>query len=129
MKEKKQVNLILYLLLLFLLIGSVAFLVLSSFFGKSKNSYQVYVYQNGTLYGTYPLNTPITLILPSLGGGYNTIEIRDGTVAVIDSDCPNKVCVNQGAISNSLLPITCIPHHLVIELRPSGEVSYDTITY
>lgn len=47
-------------------------------------------------------------------GGCNTVRVECGRIAVVDADCPDKVCVNQGYISNSALPIVCLPHKLSI---------------
>ncbi|MDE5952038.1 MAG: NusG domain II-containing protein, partial [Acetatifactor sp.] len=63
-------------------------------------------------------------------GGYNVIEVSPGSIAIIEADCPDKLCVLQGPIADSLLPITCLPHRLVIELKPSGDdAAPDAVAY
>ena len=49
--------------------------------------------------------------------GYKTLRIRHGAIEVAEADCSEQVCVRQGAISDSLIPIVCLPHHLVIEIE------------
>ncbi len=49
--------------------------------------------------------------------GYNTLRVSHGEIRVAEADCEEQVCVNQGAIRDSLLPIVCLPHHLVIEIE------------
>lgn len=49
--------------------------------------------------------------------GYNTIRVSHGEIAVVHSDCSEQVCVNQGAISDGMIPIVCLPHHLVIQIE------------
>lgn len=70
------------------------------------------------------------LTIESEDGGYNTIEIRPGEIAVTAASCPDHVCMRQGFIQNSLLPITCLPNRLVIELKENTPLSTpDAITY
>lgn len=49
--------------------------------------------------------------------GYNLIEIGDGKVRVIDADCPDRLDVKQGYISNPGEVIVCLPNRLVIEIK------------
>ena len=48
--------------------------------------------------------------------GRNIVRAQQGKIAVIDADCPDKICVNQGYIDNSAVPIVCLPHRLSIEI-------------
>lgn len=52
--------------------------------------------------------------------GYNRIRVEKGKIAVIEADCPDKVCQKTGWISGSLQPILCLPHELVIEILGEG---------
>ena len=81
------------------------------------------IYQDGNLIRSIPLNhveEPYIFTLTDTDGGTNTIEVRQGSIGIIAADCPDKICVNQGFIINSLTPITCLPHRLVIEIRGSS---------
>lgn len=49
-------------------------------------------------------------------GKSNTVRVEKGQISVVHADCPDKICVNQGAISNSALPIVCLPNELVIQI-------------
>jgi hypothetical protein len=51
--------------------------------------------------------------------GFNEIEIKDGQIRVVNSNCPDKTCVNCGFISKHSFNkiIACIPHGLIIEFR------------
>lgn len=57
------------------------------------------------------------------GDGYNVIRIKDGKISVIESDCENQICVNQGEIDNGLFPIVCVPNGLVIRVVSNDEES------
>lgn len=62
------------------------------------------------------------------GNGSNTIRISDGKVAVTEADCPDKVCVNTGAISGGMVPIICLPHQLEVVVV-SGTEEADAVAY
>ena len=54
--------------------------------------------------------------------GTNTVEVAPGQIRVLAADCPDQVCVRQGAISGGYVPIACVPHGLVIDiLNPEDE--------
>ena len=49
--------------------------------------------------------------------GENTVRVEPGRIRVVAADCPDKICVNTGWISDSAAPIVCLPHRLVIRLE------------
>lgn len=95
------------------------------------------IYQDGELLQSIPLNTveeAYTFTVVSKNGGQNEIRVCPGSIGIVSADCPDKLCVKQGFISSSLLPITCLPNHLVIQLRTeetdlNAEPSADMISY
>ena len=48
--------------------------------------------------------------------GYNIVHVEHGAISVSEADCPDQVCVHQGRITGSMVPIACLPHRLVIEI-------------
>ncbi|MCM1412604.1 MAG: NusG domain II-containing protein [Lachnospiraceae bacterium] len=126
-----------------------AFLALSALFsllyllvpksgGPAAGGYTAEIYQDGSLLYRIPLSDISenrTFTVMSAEGGINEIEIRQDSIGVISADCPDRLCVHQGFITNDKLPVTCLPNRLVILLRPApGEpdndiTTPDTITY
>lgn len=49
-----------------------------------------------------------------LNGGTNILRIEDGKAFLVDADCPDHLCVNQGKISKTGETITCLPNRLTI---------------
>lgn len=49
--------------------------------------------------------------------GSNTVHVEHGAISVSVSDCPDQICVHQGTITSPAIPIVCMPHRLVIEIR------------
>ena len=38
-------------------------------------------------------------------------------VSVTQADCPDLLCVQQGKITTSAIPIACVPHHLTVQIE------------
>lgn len=53
--------------------------------------------------------------------GYNTIIIKDKSIGIIDSDCPDKICVKSGFISQPGEISVCLPHKLMIEIKNTND--------
>lgn len=115
--------------LLVMFIFSCIFLVFR--FHDTSEQYTAYIYRDGSLTETIDLSQvtqSYTLIYTTTNGGENQILVEPDGISVISANCPDLVCVHQGTIRNSLLPITCLPHNLVIELH-ANHTNIDTITY
>ena len=125
-----------------------AFLILSASFsllyllfphgGAAEGGFTAGIYQDGKLLYSIPLNhisQSRSLVIESPEGGMNEIEIRPGCIGVISADCPDRLCVRQGFISDARLPVACLPNRLVILLRPARDgaggdsVTPDFFTY
>lgn len=50
------------------------------------------------------------------GDGNNIVQVEKDRIRIIEADCPDKICVNQGWISNGFVPIVCLPNRLVVEI-------------
>lgn len=53
--------------------------------------------------------------------GHNIVHVEPGAISVTEADCPDQVCVHQGRLTGSGIPIICMPHRLVIEIE-GGEL-------
>ncbi len=121
--------LLLSMVLLLMLILSCIVLLLR--FNDTSEQYTAHIYRDGILVETIDLSLvteSYTLTFTTDNGGENQILVASGSIGVTDANCPDRVCVHQGIIRNSLLPITCLPHGLVIELK-ANQTEIDTITY
>ena len=91
------------------------------------------IYQNGTLLESITLSSveeTYTFTITGDNGATNEIEVCPGSIGIISASCPDKLCVHQGFISNSLLPITCLPNRLVIQIRTEAQqIAPDIISY
>ena len=86
--------------------------------------------QNGKLVREIDLSAPSTPELIQLrdegGTVHNVIQVEAGRICMLEADCPDQVCVNQGWISDSALPIVCLPNQVIIEIT-GGEGDLDVI--
>ena len=69
------------------------------------------------------VKNPYTFRIEYGDGEYNDILVENGKIKIADASCPDKLCVNMGYISEPLMPITCLPNHLVIRIVNDGEES------
>ena len=123
----------------FLVTVFVGCLLYLLFFAHKDAAYIADIYQNGELLTSIPLSEaeePYTFTVTGDNGCTNEIEVRPGSIGILSADCPDKLCVRQGFISDSLLPVTCLPNKVVIQLRPDTEnpndpdsIIIDIITY
>ena len=58
--------------------------------------------------------------------GDSYLEVKDGRVRMIDSACPDKLCVKTGWISRPGESIVCLPNRVVIEIT-GGEGGPDVV--
>lgn len=96
-----------------------------SLFGGSSGA-TVVVRSDGKVYGTYSLYEDQTIEVLN-GNHINKIIIKDGHVQMIEANCHNQLCINQGSISKGNQAIVCLPNRVVIEIS-GGEEDYDVIS-
>ena len=118
-------------LLLLLFFGSLIALLLPR---EAPQGYIAEIYQAGVLIQRFSLSEiqeSYTFTLESENGCINEIEVRPNSIGIISANCPDKLCVGQGFISDSRLPVTCLPNKVVIWLRPASDTDTgpDILTY
>ena len=73
---------------------------------------------------TYSLDKDQRLTLT--GNGYTLeVEVKDGAVSVVSSNCPGHDCVRTGAVRKAGSSIVCIPAGIVITVGGGGD--YDAL--
>ena len=108
------------LLLALAALGIILFAVLSNITRKNPTAE---IYSNGTLIKRVPLSENAEFKI-ECENGVNIVTIKDGTVSVTYADCPDKICVKQGAIKGGAVPIVCLPHKLEV-IVVDGETDTD----
>ena len=82
----------------------------------------VQIYREGELLRELPLSVEETV---EITGKYaNTVEIRDGVVAITRSTCPGEDCVHSGRISNPGRSLVCLPNGVEIRITGSQDIDF-----
>lgn len=68
-----------------------------------------------------------TVSLPNIE--YNVFICSDNEIRMLQSSCPDKICVHHSAISKTGENIICLPHKLVIEIKGGKENDLDGVAY
>ena len=108
---------------IFILAASLALCLLSGFFllGRNQDARFARITSDGHVVRTVDLSLDQEFTLPAPGGGYNTVTVRDGKIAVTDASCPDHYCMHRGFCSGGA-QIVCLPNRLVIEFLGEQEV-------
>lgn len=127
---KKRV-MILVSVLVCILIASIGTVIYMQ--NASTTGVYAHIYKNDKLIKTIDLSqveAPYQITIEADNGGKNVLEIRQGSIGVVEASCPDHLCMNMGFISNSLMPVTCLPNHLVIRVDNQNDTTgIDGVTY
>lgn len=95
------------------------------------NDDQVVIIVGGEQYGIWPLGRDQVIDVRT-DYGFNEVTISEMGVSVTKSDCVNQICVDTGTIRQEGQMIVCLPHRLIVEIRPaegSRDSEYDAIAH
>lgn len=99
----------------------------SIFILRSVESSTARIYQDGKLIDSINLSRVTQAYTLTVSGAVeNTIMVDTGRICVLEATCPDQVCVHQGWISNSIVPVVCLPNALVIQIE-GGDSGIDAI--
>ena len=106
------------------LVAVVAILVSIMFWTRvgSEEGTMVSVYQEGELIKEIPLNETTELLVE--GEYTNTILVKDGKAAIVETDCPGTDCVHSGWIREAGRSIVCLPNRVEVRIEGASEVDF-----
>ena len=62
-------------------------------------------------------------------GRSNTVAVKHGSISVVASDCPDRICVHTGEIRDGSTPIVCLPNKLMIKIVGTADENIpDTVS-
>lgn len=114
----------LYLIGGILILIAVSFLLIHLY--KSEGS-KLLVTVDGKDYKTFSLNENTVFTIQQEDGQWNTFEIKDGDVRMLEASCPDKLCVKFGKIHYDGESITCLPNRVVLRIIDGEENDLDAI--
>lgn len=112
-------------LILILTVAVVAVVWLLLRFGRQEVGREVQVSRDGCVVARYDLGVDQTICLENEQGEYNILVIADGRADITEASCPDKICVEQRAISRAGETITCLPNKTVISI--TGDSNVDVV--
>lgn len=90
----------------------------------------VEIYVKGNLYKKVKLeknNKEKITIKTDLGE--NIVQIENGGVRIIESDCPDKICVKDGLRDKPREILVCLPHKVVVQIKGESKSDIDDVSY
>ena len=109
------------LAVILLISGLSGYLLLS----PAEAAEQAEIISNGQVLRIVDLRIDQTFTVPSENGGFNTVSVSGGKIAVTEASCPDHYCALRGWCSGGT-DIVCLPNRLVI--RFLGEQEVDAIS-
>lgn len=60
--------------------------------------------------------------------GGNRIFATNAGIAVVEADCKDQSCVRQGMITDTGMPIVCLPNRLVVQIESGEAPEFDAVS-
>ncbi len=115
-----------FALIAILFVGIIGLFLYLNDFDKYVD-YYVEVRYDGEVVDKYLLDDNLEFTKTYQYSGTNTVEISNGTVQIIDADCPDLDCLIAKITKNSINPvIICAPNRLVVKII-GGKVLVDGV--
>ena len=115
------------IIILLVVLSFIPELILGVFLKKEYNSKYAEITVSGKLYKNVPLSAHKgeDIIEVKTDQGINVVSIKDDKVAIIEADCPDKICMGPGYINKVGESLVCLPHKVMVEIK--GETSDDGV--
>lgn len=92
--------------------------------GQKPEKLTAEIYENGKLLRSIDLNAVTESYTIELS--HNTVLVEHGRISMQSAECPDHLCVKQGAIKNGAYPIVCLPNK--VEIRITDKAGIDAVT-
>ncbi len=97
---------------------TICILLFAHNFISKINGDTVFIYYDSLLYTTVSLSENKEININNT----NTLVVENGTVYMKDATCPDKLCINQGKISDSRKNIVCLPNKITVKVDNKSEI-------
>lgn len=125
----KRLDIIIIVVIIIISIASLGILKISS--NKNYDEKHVHISVDGKLVKTIPLDdtSKSEEFTVETDLGVNIIKVANGMVAIVEANCPDELCVKDGAISNPGEMVVCLPHKVVVEIKGYSKDEVDELSY
>ncbi|MDD2400734.1 MAG: NusG domain II-containing protein [Clostridia bacterium] len=116
------------LLIIIFIVSLFTYALIQLYFNHAPSKGQVIVKSKGEIVKYIHLQNDENVQRLEIEGkvGLSIIEIKDGMVRMVESTCPEKICIKQGWIKNPGQSIVCVPNEVVVYI--DNEELPDAIT-
>ena len=115
------------LIVLLVVFAGVFYFILGTQGGSGTLGDMVVIRINGSDYSKMPLSEDNEIDIHDTNGTRtNTLRIENGRAIMVYAACPDKLCVERGAVSRSGEIIICLPNRVVVEII-GKQSEYDAI--
>ncbi|MCI5656420.1 MAG: NusG domain II-containing protein [Candidatus Pseudoruminococcus sp.] len=115
--------------MLILITSTVAALAMNNN-AKNQDEKIARIYQDKKLIYTIDLNSvkeTYRLTIDGKDKSENIVEVRNGSIGIINASCPDHICIDTGFIDNSSVPVVCLPNKIIIEISDNTDNSIDAV--
>lgn len=115
------------IIILLVVLSFIPAVIFGVVLNKDYNSKYAQITVNGKVYKNIPLSAHKgkEIIEIKTESGINVVSVKDDTIAIIEADCPDKVCVQPGYIDKVGDRLVCLPHRVMVEIK--GDTSDDGV--
>ena len=104
------------LLLVAVILAAACLLFIGNKILNRQPAIMVEVTVDGVVIDELDITQDTSLVVHGHNGGTNTVVIEDRKVYVSEASCPDKLCKNQGKISQSGEMIVCLPNLMIAKI-------------
>lgn len=117
------------IIVILLVVSFIPELIFGVILDKSYNNTYAEITIDGKFYKRIPLSAHRGQenMKIKTNNGYNILIIKDNSIAIIDGDCKDKICIKSGYIKNVGESLICLPHKLMIEIKGNKAREEDII--
>ena len=123
-------NIICVIIFVLILITSTVAALAMNNNAKNQDEKIARIYQDKKLIYTIDLNSVKETYRFTIDGkdkSENIVEVRNGSIGIINASCPDHICIDTGFIDNSSVPVVCLPNKIIIEISDNTDNSIDAV--
>lgn len=77
----------------------------------------VKIYVDNELVATLPIDENREFDIEGVNGSHNLLVIENGKIYMKEADCPDKICIQTGFVTDLTQTIVCVPNHVVVTIE------------
>jgi hypothetical protein len=108
-----------FILIVSLLLTALLIFLMFSFFNRNA-AFKAHITISGSLAKTADINADAIFSMPEKPNV--VFEVKNGAIAFISSDCPDKICVHTGFIKHGGQFAACLPNGVVLRIMGADGV-------